>query len=231
MDALEAAGDPELREALLFARDQARAVTADELAEAVGVHRNVARSRLERLAEAGLLEPGYERRTGRSGPGAGRPAKTYAVAPSTEAIEFPDRHYEELLGLLLAALPERGRAARLRDVGVEFGERLAKAARLRPSAKPARAFEAMCAAVRRLGYQAAVEEADEGGAVITTPTCPLRPLVYAHPEAAEIDRGMWEALAAHALRGAEVAEVSCETRDCLVDHASCRVIVSLRSKY
>ena len=79
---------------------------------------------------------------------------------------------------------------------------------------PARAFESMCAAVRGLGYQAAVEEADESGAVITTPTCPLRPLVYAHPEAAEIDRGMWVGLAAHALRDADVASVSCETRDC-----------------
>ena len=230
MDALEAVGDPELREALLFARENERAVTADELAEEAGVHRNVARSRLERLVEAGLLEPGYERRSGRSGPGAGRPAKTYAVVPSPDAIEFPERRYEDLLGLLLEAIPERGRAERLREVGVEFGEQLARAARLRPSAKPERAFESMCAAVRRLGYQAAVEEADAGGAVITTPTCPLRPLVYAHPEAAEIDRGMWAGLAAHALRDADVAEVSCETRDCLRDHASCRVLLSLRSK-
>jgi len=230
MDALEAVGEPELREALLFARDHERAVTADDLAESLGVHRNVARSRLERLAAAGLLETGYERRTGRSGPGAGRPAKTYAVAPSLDTIEFPARRYEELLGLLLGALPARGRAARLREVGVEFGGVLAKAAHLRPSAKPARAFESMCSAVRNLGYQAAVEHADERGAVITTPTCPLRPLVGAHPEAAEIDRGMWAGLAAHALRGAEVAEVTCETRDCMVDHASCRVIVRLNSK-
>src|SRR5205085_3331160 len=56
MDPLEAAGDPELREALLCARGQARPVTADELAAAREVHRNVARARLERLAEAGLLE-------------------------------------------------------------------------------------------------------------------------------------------------------------------------------
>lgn len=230
MDALEAVGDPELREALLFARDNERAVTADDVADEFGIHRNVARSRLERLVEAGLLEPGYERRSGRTGPGAGRPAKTYAVSPSPEAIEFPERRYEDLLGLLLDALPERGRAARLHEVGVEFGERLARAAHLRPSAKPARGFESMCAAVRRLGYQASVEKADENGAVITTPTCPLRPLVHAHPEAAEIDRGMWAGLAARALRDADVAEVSCETRDCLRDHASCRVLVSLRSK-
>lgn len=231
MDALEAVGDPELRETLLFARDHERPVTADEVAAGLDVHRNVARSRLERLTAAGLLESGYERRTGRTGPGAGRPAKTYAVVPSAEAIEFPARRYEELLGLLVESLPARGRSARLREVGIEFGDLLASAARLRPSAKPAHAFEAMCAAVRRLGYQAAVEEADEHGAVLTTPTCPLRPLVQGHPEAAEIDRGMWIGLATRALRSAEVTEVTCETRDCLVDHTSCRVLVSLRSKY
>ena len=61
MDYLAAVGDPELREALLYARGQARPVTADELASAKGVHRNVARSRLERLVSAGLLASGYER--------------------------------------------------------------------------------------------------------------------------------------------------------------------------
>src|ERR1041385_4684317 len=101
MEELEAVGDPDLRRALLFARDQTRPVTADDLAEALGIHRNVARARLERLMEAGLLAPGYERRTGRSGPGAGRPAKTYAVTPALDPIEFPARRYETLLGLVI----------------------------------------------------------------------------------------------------------------------------------
>ena len=229
MDELEAVGDPELRQTLLFARGEERAVTADELAEAVGVHRNVARSRLERLVQAGLLEVGYERRTGRTGPGAGRPAKTYAVVPSLAAIEFPARHYEELLGLLLRSLPVQGRAELLREVGADYGRQLAAAAHFRPTATPRKAFEAVCRAVRSLGYHATLEEADAHGAVIATPTCPLRPLVRAQPEAAEIDRGMWASLVSCALRGSDVVEVECETRDCLSDHASCRVLVSLRS--
>src|SRR6476660_4706560 len=40
MDHLAAVGDPDLRDALLFARSHARPVTADELAEAKGLHRN-----------------------------------------------------------------------------------------------------------------------------------------------------------------------------------------------
>ncbi len=225
MDQLEAVGDPELRDALLFARGQARPITADELAEEQGVHRNVARSRLERLVDAGLLATAYERRTGRSGPGAGRPAKTYAVVPGLAPIEFPERHYEALLGLLLEGVS----AKRLHAIGVSFGEELARNAGLRASRAPKRAFEEMCRAVRSLGYQASLEELEGTTAVVATPTCPLRPLVRAQAKAAEIDRGMWAGLAAHALAGAEVQQVECETRDCLVDHASCRVLIRLRA--
>jgi predicted ArsR family transcriptional regulator len=228
MDELEAVGDPELRDALLFARSRDRPVTADELAAAEQIHRNVARFRLERLAEAGLLEPGYERRNGRSGPGAGRPAKTYAVVPSLDSIEFPSRRYESLLGLLVDALPPRARAKRLHEIGAAFGAELADAAQLRPLRRPRRAFEAVCRAVSSLGYQATLEHADEHGAVIATPTCPLRPLVRAKPEAAEIDRGMWAGLTRQALGGNGEVHVQCETRDCLVDHASCRVLITLR---
>src|SRR5665213_3174106 len=113
MDELEAVGDPDLRETLLWARAEARPVDADQLAAAHEIHRNVARSRLERLAAAGLLTAGFERRTGRSGPGAGRPAKVYAVSPELDAIEFPARRYESLLGLLVAGLPIEGRADKL----------------------------------------------------------------------------------------------------------------------
>ena len=104
MDSLSAVGDPELREALLFARSRSLPVTADDLAEAKALHRNVARSRLERLVEAGLLEVGFERRTGRVGPGAGRPAKTYSVVPQLESIEFPPGHHDSLAGLFVEAL-------------------------------------------------------------------------------------------------------------------------------
>jgi predicted ArsR family transcriptional regulator len=232
MDELEAIGDPELRSALLFASGHARPVTADELAAEQGLHRNVARSRLERLVQAGLLDTAYERRTGRSGPGAGRPAKTYAVRPTVEAIEFPDRRYGSLVGHLVDALPARGRSARLRGAGVEFGNALAAEAGLQPKPTAAAAFEEVCAAVRRLGFQASLVEADDHGAVIATPTCPLRPLVQAREEAAEVDRGMWAGLAEAALpKGrARVTHVDCETRNCLNGHESCRVHLSLVSK-
>src|SRR5438034_6836737 len=116
MHRLDSIGDRELRETLLFARAQPLPVTADEVAAAHRVHRNVARGRLERLAEAGLLIASFERRTGRTGPGAGRPAKTYRVAPELTAIEFPERRYERLVGLVVDALPKRVRRECLHEV-------------------------------------------------------------------------------------------------------------------
>ncbi|HZT16175.1 MAG TPA: hypothetical protein VFA19_09515 [Gaiellaceae bacterium] len=224
VDRLQAVGDPGLRAALLFARAEARPVTADELAEHDRIHRTVARSRLERLESAGLVEGGFERRTGRSGPGAGRPAKTYRVAPELTGIEFPPRHYETLVGLLA----ERAAPGELRDVGVAFGHALAGAAGVRPVRDRRRALERVCAAVRSLGYQASLEQVDGPRAVLATPTCPLRPLVVARPEAAAIDAGMWIGLVEASLAGSSAEAITCETHGCLRSHASCRIQLELR---
>lgn len=227
---LDAVGDRELREALLFARARPMPVTADDLAAAHGIHRNVARGRLERLAEAGLLLPSFERRTGRAGPGAGRPAKTYRVAPELSAVEFPERRYEQLIGLLADSLPQRARHHRLREAGVAFGLELAREARLRSAKTLRTGLGQLCAALGRLGYQASVAEVTDRRAVITTPTCPLRPLVRAQPSLADLDRGMWTALVAQTLEDTGVEQIVCDTPDCLRDDAECRVLLTLRPR-
>jgi predicted ArsR family transcriptional regulator len=223
MDALEAVGDPDLRATLLWARAQEGPVTADELARADGLHRNVARSRLERLTTAGLLRAHYERRSGRSGPGAGRPAKLYAVAPQMDPIEFPDRRYERLVGLLLDALP---RKTSPHSIGSEFGRQLARAAGLRRGRAVRPGFERVCEALRALGYHAAVADVDDRHAVISTPTCPLRPLLHAHPDAAELDQGMWSGLLSVALPSLKT-NVRCT--ECQDGNASCRVVIAFRT--
>ena len=227
-DALTAFADPDLREALSFARERPSDVTADDAAAALGVHRNVARARLDRLAAAGLLEVSFQRRSGRTGPGAGRPAKVYRVAPETEAVEFPPRRFASLLARLLDELPAAGRKRTLRRVGEDFGRELAQAARLKPTTSVRAGLEHVCAAVRSLGFQASLQEVRGDTAVIATPTCPLRPLVLEHPEAAEIDRGMWAGLVEHGLRGVRAESVSCETANCLDGHARCEVVLRLQ---
>jgi predicted ArsR family transcriptional regulator len=224
MQRLDAVGDRELREALLFARAQPFPVTADELAAAHRVHRNVARSRLERLTEVGLLVPAFERRTGRTGPGAGRPAKTYRVAPELSAIEFPERRYEQLVGLIVDALPKRGLDARLHELGGAFGRKLAEEARLRSTGKFQTAVQRVCRALGGLGYHAAVVELSDDAAVVMTATCPLRPLVRAKPDLGRLDEGMWTALVTKAVQGADPSEIVCETGPCCQsERKDCRV--------
>jgi predicted ArsR family transcriptional regulator len=220
-------GDPALRGTVLFVRAQGRAVTADEVAAQLGVPRSAARWRLERLAEAGLLITGFERRSGRRGPGGGRPAKTYAAAAETEAIEFPRRRYELLIGLLIGSVPQRRRGKELAQVGYEFGAELARAARVR-SAPTARAgLERVCRALGSLGFQATVESASDEEAVIVSATCPLRPLVQADPEARAIDEGMWRGLFAVAAGRSSASRVVCRTHDSLDGDHPCRIVVEL----
>lgn len=228
MEPLDAIGGRKLREALLYVRGSRGGVTADDAAAKLGVHRSVARSRLERLAEAGLLRTSFERRSGRTGPGAGRPAKLYSPAPEDEPLELPARRFPALVARLLDAIPTEGREHALRAAGEDFGRELARAARLRPKARPEDALEAVCRAVRSLGFHAALDRIEGDTAVISTVTCPLRPLVTERPEAAVIDRGMWSGLVERGVRGVLAEAVDCETHSCLERGETCAVVIRLR---
>jgi predicted ArsR family transcriptional regulator len=63
----------------------------DMAAEAAGVSRGLAAFHLDRLVDAGLLAAEFRRRTGRSGPGAGRPAKFYRRADAPVDVSLPPR--------------------------------------------------------------------------------------------------------------------------------------------
>jgi len=219
---LDAIGDRDLRATLLFARGQGAPVTADDLALAHDIHRNVARARLERLVEAGLLVPAFERRTGRSGPGSGRPAKTYRVAAETSSVEFPRRYHERLVGLLAEALPPRLRSVRLGEIGVAFGAELARQGGVRPTRVFDRALGRVCSALHHLGYHAVVAEIGDDRAVIETATCPLRPLVRDNPRLAVLDQGMWSGLLAAGLAHGDPTTIECDTASCH-DDGNCRI--------
>jgi predicted ArsR family transcriptional regulator len=224
MDALGAVGNPGLRETLLDVRRRRRAASIGDVAAATGVHRNVARRRLERLRAAGLLTAHFERPAGRGGPGAGRPTKMYSPAAETTAIEFPERRYAELVGLLAETVPR----ARLGEVGARFGTALASTAGVAPARDVRAGLERLCDAIGELAFQVRLESVGPDGAVIVTPTCPLRPLVVANPSLAELDHGLWRGLVAAAVKGVRADEVGCDAHDCLEPCASCRILVSFR---
>jgi predicted ArsR family transcriptional regulator len=230
LDRLAAAGDPQLRRVLLFARGRRDPFTADDAAAVLGVHRNVARSRLDRLVEAGFLAVALERREGRGGPGAGRPAKIYRVAPELEGVEFPDRRLAELITLLVKQVPARGRPKALREAGEEFGRTLAAAAGLTRSRSVATGLEHVCDALGTLGFQASVVSLDGDQAELASPTCPLRPLVVRCRDAGAIDRGMWAGLVERGVRGVSADRIQCETPLCTAKGAPCSVLLSLGLK-
>src|SRR5207248_712796 len=120
-------------------------------------------------------------------------------------------------------LPAEGREAALRRAGEQFGRQLAAAAGLRPVADVRRALERVCGAVRSLGYQTSLTSVEGERAVISTPTCPLRPLVARRRAAVAIDRGMRTGLVERGLAGARAEQIECETDDCFDENASCRV--------
>jgi len=87
---------------------QHRAVGREETARTLGINRPLAAFHLDRLAEAGLLDASYKRLTGRTGPGAGRPARVYRRAQRAIAITLPPRHYELVADLFATALQRLG---------------------------------------------------------------------------------------------------------------------------
>jgi predicted ArsR family transcriptional regulator len=96
--------DPVRRALYRFVAGAPELVSRDEAAEAVDVSRSLAAYHLDRLADDGLLEVTYQRRSGRSGPGAGRPAKLYRRAPGEITVSVPSRDYELAARLLAAAV-------------------------------------------------------------------------------------------------------------------------------
>jgi predicted ArsR family transcriptional regulator len=227
LDRLAAAGDPQLRRILEYARRRRDPFTAAEAAVALGAHRNVARSRLDRLADAGFFTVTLERRGGRGGPGAGRPAKVYRVAPEFEGVEFPDRRLSELISLLVEKVPARGRQQALREAGEEFGRKLALTADLKPSRNVGTGLERVCDALGSLGFQVSVVALEGDRAELASPTCPLRPLVTKYPDTGGIDRGMWAGLVEHGVHGLAASRIHCETPRCNAKDASCQILLSL----
>ncbi len=103
---LGALADPMRRALYRFVAEQPGAVSRDQAAEGVEVPRHTAKFHLDRLVEEGLLVTEFRRLTGRSGPGAGRPAKLYRRSRKEVTVSVPSRRYD-LAGQVLADAVER----------------------------------------------------------------------------------------------------------------------------
>src|SRR5215472_6966981 len=91
---LSSLDDPVRRRLYEVVSQRAEPVGRDDAAAAAGIGRALAVYHLDKLVESGLLTATYRRPTGRSGPGAGRPAKLYTRSERDFAVTLPAREYE-----------------------------------------------------------------------------------------------------------------------------------------
>src|SRR5215210_4980262 len=90
ISAIAALNEPIRRALYTYVAEQAGPVGRDEAAEAAGITRELAAFHLDRLLDEGLLDVEYRRLSGRSGPGAGRPAKLYHPSRRQVQVSLPD---------------------------------------------------------------------------------------------------------------------------------------------
>ena len=183
-------GDPTRREIYLFARDRAEGVTASEVSEQFGVHPNVARHHLDKLASGGYLDVTVERP---DGGGAGRPSKRYRVQDTGLRLQLPSRLDDllvTLLGRALALLPPNEAEAMAEDVGITYGRQLAGAIQPGDAQWSVRtALHAVADALTAHGF-AAHAEARGGSLAIIAEHCPFGTTAQQHPVICAVDRGM-----------------------------------------
>ncbi len=110
--AVAALDDPVRRKLYDHVAQSASPVGRDAAATALGLRRSTAAFHLDRLAAEGLLAVEFRRLGGRTGPGAGRPAKLYRRADDELAVTVPERRYDLVGELLAAAVEESSRTGK-----------------------------------------------------------------------------------------------------------------------
>jgi len=179
---LASLAEPTRRALYRYVRDQGTAVSRDEAAAGVGVPRHQAKFHLDKLVDDGLLEVEFARRTGRQGPGAGRPAKLYRRGSRELAVTLPERRYElagQLLARAIADAQGTGQpvAEALDRAARDRGRELAGLALAEAGDNPPHAalLAAARAALDQEGYQT---RSDPAG--LTLANCPFHALATEH---------------------------------------------------
>ena len=176
VSAVAALAEPTRRRLYDHVAAQPDPVSRDEAAEAVAVPRATAAFHLDRLVDDGLLEVQFERRSGRTGPGAGRPAKLYRRADCTVEVSFPERHYDLAGDLLAAAMAEaegsgESPRAALARLAYERGRQLGS------EAPPGEGRTAALRVLEKHGFEPRTEDG-----TVTLANCPFHRLAREHTQ-------------------------------------------------
>ncbi|CAM4049370.1 metalloregulator ArsR/SmtB family transcription factor [Kibdelosporangium persicum] len=170
IEAIAVLQDPVRRRLYEYVAAQDHEVSRNEAAEGAGIQRTLAAFHLDKLVDAGLLETGSRRLSGRSGPGAGRPAKLYRRARAERQFSVPARDYRTAADLLA----EVAEAARLDTELQAAARREGRAARA--AAGPAGDLAGAKALLAARGYEPRTE-----GDVLRLVNCPFHVLSERHP--------------------------------------------------
>jgi predicted ArsR family transcriptional regulator len=187
---LSSLDDPLRRRLYEVVTSQPGPVSRDEAASAAGIGRALAVYHLDKLVESGLLTASYQRPPGRSGPGAGRPAKMYVRSDREFAVTVPPREYELAARLLVQAVEadpsDRSRTA-LAEAARRLGTKLGGAFRPSPAdrdagGRDAAAPEAGERDVKGALTQQGYEPCCGADGVIRLRNCPFHQLAEQHRE-------------------------------------------------
>lgn len=180
ISAIAALDEPTRRRLYDYVVRQPRPVSRDEAATALRLPRSTAAFHLDRLVNRTLLDVVHQRRSGRTGPGSGRPAKLYQRSSQPITISLPPRRYDLVGGLLSTALEQAERSGNspravldqhAYQLGKELGETAHRTAGHRDT--PDTALEVL----RTHGYE---PRTDDG--TVTLANCPFRALAQHHTE-------------------------------------------------
>jgi predicted ArsR family transcriptional regulator len=189
LTALAALAEPLRRSLYLHVVSSPEPVSRESAAEALGLSRSVAAFHLDKLTEVGALEVEYRRPPGRTGPGAGRPAKFYRRATGDLDFSVPERRYDLAAAILAQAISDAAAQSipirdALRQAAHDFGRVVGAGLDVGGAGTHAASedetdaeFERVLAVLAAHGY-----EPTRDGDAITLANCPFHALAEEHRE-------------------------------------------------
>ncbi|MEX1005316.1 MAG: helix-turn-helix domain-containing protein [Acidimicrobiia bacterium] len=190
-DLTSALGDPTRRAIFIAVRESGDPMTSSDVAILFGIHANVARHHLDKLAADGYLRISHRRQNGRTGPGAGRPAKCYESTSKEIDLHFPSRRADVLIELLLRIVAKAGvedLPSVAEAVGREYGREIASEIGSPDERGYDEAVKAVAEAMTGVGFHMSP---DLDGHRLLTSFCPFGDAATGHPDVVcSLDRGM-----------------------------------------
>lgn len=174
MSAVAALAEPTRRRLYEHVVRQRHPVGRDEVAASLAMPRATVAFHLDRLAADGLLAVHFERLSGRTGPGAGRPAKLYRRAECAIEVSLPGRRYD-VAGELMAGALEEADASGEPPRAVLARRARARGRALAEGLDRERAADPVIRVLEAHGF----EPRDEGGVVVLA-NCPFHALAREH---------------------------------------------------